>query len=130
MPPRPPRRPCQRKCPWVGGISDCKRRALLAFAVATVRIVKRRTLRNLDDPSTAAWLFAAGILGSFLLHTACIAYVSATTFWARIGSYMTSSYQMELMFVVVVAALCGVLFSGRKGGPPPSAENVAERDKK
>lgn len=104
--------------------------ALLAFAVAMVQIVKRRTLRNLDDPSTAAWLFAAGILGSFLLHTACIAYVSATTFWARIGSYMTSSYQMELMFVVVVAALCSVLFPGRKSGLPTSAENAAERSKK
>lgn len=79
--------------------------AVLAFAVATVRLARGGTLKDLDSPATAAWLFAAGVMASLLLHTVCIAYVSATTFRARFGLYMTSSYQLELMFVVAVVAL-------------------------
>ena len=78
--------------------------SLALFVIETIRRLARREW-NLTQSSTGAWLFAGGLLASFLLHTACIAYVSATTFWARIGSYMTASYQMELMFVATMGGL-------------------------
>lgn len=52
------------------------------------------------------WLLATGMLGSLLLHTACIAYMSATTFWATNYYYLASSGQLALMFATVVAGMC------------------------
>ena len=52
------------------------------------------------------WLLATGLLGSVLVHTACIAYMSATTFHATRYYYLAASYQMALLFVAVVAGLC------------------------
>ena len=59
------------------------------------------------------WLLATGILGSILLHTACIAYMSATTFWATNYYYLAPSGQLALMFATVVAGLCVSAF-GKK----------------
>ena len=63
--------------------------------------VRAAAVRGLFD----WWLFATGILLSFLLHTACIAFVSATTFPATGYGYLASSGQLVLMFVCVVAAI-------------------------
>lgn len=66
------------------------------------------------------WLLAVGILASILVHCACIAYVSATTFWASHHQYMAASYQSVLLFVVVVAGL--VLRAVGLGGEEPAEE--------
>ena len=91
--------------PWLLSAALC---AFVSFTASLFRPGKRR---NLLLPG---WLFAAGMLGSFLLHTACIAYISATTFWATRGYYMTASYQLALMFVVFIAGLCFRTFKLRK----------------
>ena len=52
------------------------------------------------------WLLATGLLGSVLVHTACIAYMSATTFYATRYHYMAATYQMALLFISVVTGLC------------------------
>ena len=85
------------------------------FVPLTATLLRPGKRRNLVLPG---WLFAAGMLGSFLLHTACIGYMSATTFWATRGYYMTASYQLSLMFVVVVAGLCFRTFERRDACAP------------
>ena len=87
--------------------------AVVLFAVATARLLSKKKW-GLEETTTAAWLFIAGILASFSLHTACIAYVSATTFYAFKGSYLTSSYQLSLMFVIATVALCLQMRNGAK----------------
>ena len=51
------------------------------------------------------WLFATGMLGSILVHTACIGYVTATTFGATSFHYLAASYQLALMFAAVIVGL-------------------------
>ena len=89
--------------------------ALAAFAVAPAFLF-RNTDKYEKDRLLAAWLLAVGIASGFFLHTACIAYVSATTYWATIASYMASACQLELMFVVVAAGMC--VTGIRKGARP------------
>ena len=89
--------------------------ALAAFAVAPAFLFRNTDMYE-KDRLLAAWLLAVGIASGFFLHTACIAYVSATTYWATIASYMASACQLELMFVIVVA---GMFVAGvRKGDRP------------
>lgn len=51
------------------------------------------------------WLLATALLGGILAHTSCIAYVTATTFGATSTHYLAASFQLLLLFVVVVAGL-------------------------
>lgn len=75
---------------------------LVAYAALTISLAIRRSrfVVPLDW-----WIFSTGVLASILLHTACIAYVSATTFGATSCQYLASSYQLALMFVVVTAGM-------------------------
>ena len=76
--------------------------ALFVFLLLTGRGVVRKTARQcLFD----WWLLAVGILASILVHCACIAYVSATTFWASHHQYMAASYQLILLFVIIVTGI-------------------------
>lgn len=77
--------------------------ALVCYAGLTLALVWRRFR---TPAATGGWLLASGILASVFAHTAGIAYVSATTFWATRSYYLVPSFQMTLMFVVVVAAAC------------------------
>ena len=52
------------------------------------------------------WLLASGMLGSILVHTACIGYMTATTFFATRYDYLAASHQLVLLFTATVAALC------------------------
>ena len=76
--------------------------ATAAWAVLSVLLAAgNRRVRGLLDE----WLFATGILGSLLVHTACMAYMTATTFSAIIYYYLAPSYQLALLFIAAVAAL-------------------------
>lgn len=87
--------------------------ALAAYACLSVLLaLGRLRTSGLED----WWLFATGILASILVHTACIGYVSATTFGATSTHYLAASYQLALMFVVVVAGSY-VAVSGKHSGP-------------
>ena len=68
-----------------------------AFLGVLLVIVYRRLWQ---DELFDLWLFAAGILGSMLVHLACMSYVDATTFPVAYP-YLVVSYQLELMFIVV-----------------------------
>lgn len=81
--------------------------ALAGYACLTVLLALRRPrMSGLSD----WWLFATGILASVFVHAACIGYVSATTFGATSFHYLAASYQLALMFVVVVAGSCAAAF--------------------
>ena len=77
--------------------------ALFAYAVLTVLLAFRR-FRTGTLPD--GWLLATGLLASMLVHAGCIAYVSATTVPATTYHYMAASYQMALLFIVIVAGVC------------------------
>ena len=62
------------------------------------------------------WLFATGVLVSFGLNTACIAYIAATTFGAINCHYLCPSYQLVLIFVVVVAGMVAKVVQNRRRG--------------
>ena len=87
--------------------------ALLAWAVLAA-VLARRKFRASD--ALDGWLFATGLLGSVLAHAACIAYMSATTFYATNYCYMAASYQMTLLFAASVAG-SWVAGSGKRGEP-------------
>lgn len=92
--------------------------ALFSFLFLTGYGVVRKTVGQcLFD----WWLLAIGILASILVHCACIAYVSATTFWASHHQYMAASYQLTLLFVVIVA---GMAFRAAGVGGEENAEEV------
>ena len=81
--------------------------ALTAYVCLSVLLALRRPrMSGLED----WWLFATGILASVFVHAACIGYVSATTFGATSLHYLAGSYQLALLFVVVVAGLCAAAF--------------------
>ncbi len=83
--------------PWAAGA------ALAGWAALGICLSLRRfRASDLLD----GWLLATGLLGSMLVHTACIAYVSATTFYATRYHYMAATYQMALLFISVVTGLC------------------------
>ena len=44
------------------------------------------------------WLLETGVLLSCLLFAACVAYMTATTFFARVYLYLSPMYVMELLF--------------------------------
>ena len=77
--------------------------ALVLYFLLSVALFLRRTRM---DKLLDGWLLATGMLGSLLLHTACIAYMSATTFWATNYYYLASSGQLALMFAAVVMGMC------------------------
>ena len=74
--------------------------ALAGYAALTLAIFAKRGRRV--GFSVDGWLLATGVLGSFLAHALCIAYVSATTFAATKYWYLASSHQMVLLFIVLV----------------------------
>ena len=83
--------------PWTIGAG------LAAWAALGICLALRRfRASDLLD----GWLLATGLLGSVLVHTGCIAYMSATTFYATTYHYMAAPYQMALLFVAVAAGLC------------------------
>lgn len=89
--------------------------ALVGYALLSVLVCGRSSaVRGIMD----WWLFATGILLSVLVHTACIALVSATTFPTIGLGYLASSEQLVLLFVCVVAGLCargfGPIFRRRR----------------
>ena len=82
---------------------------LAALAAAAVAAFLHFSGLRKASGSADGRLFAAAILASLFAHTACIGWVSATTFPSTAYFYLAPSYQLALMFAVVVAALC---FSG------------------
>ena len=76
--------------------------ALVVYVALSVLAASRPRLRS---RISSEWLLATGLLGSILVHSACIAYISATTFYATGYFYMAASCQMVLMFIVVVAGM-------------------------
>ena len=96
---------------YSSSVSWIIRAALAAYVCLSVLLALRR-------PRTSGladwWLFATGILASVFVHAACIGYVSATTFGATSLHYLSGSYQLALLFAVVVAGLCAAAF--RKNG--------------
>lgn len=75
----------------------------LAAHVSTACLLMRRRIHKgvlLDG-----WLLATGILGCLLFHSACIGYMTATTFQATIYDYMAPSIQSVVLFIVLVAAV-------------------------
>ena len=81
--------------------------ALCAWAALGVLLARRKF--RASDPLDG-WLLATGLLGSVLVHAACIAYMSATTFRATVYHYMAASYQMALLFVAAVSGSCVAAF--------------------
>ena len=82
--------------PWTFGL------AATVYILLSALLAFRRTraTRILDG-----WLFATGLLGSILVHTGCIACVTATTFRAMSSQYLAASSQLAMLFVVIVAGL-------------------------
>ena len=76
--------------------------ALAAHAATGIRFFRSReyTARLRDG-----WLLATGVLGCLLVHSACIAYMSATTFWATIPDYLAPSIEAAALFIVLAAAV-------------------------
>lgn len=85
--------------------------ALLAW-IALTAVLARRRFRASD--ALDGWLLATGLLGSVLVHAACIAYMSATTFYATNYCYMAASHQMALLFAAAAAGLSLEAFRGAK----------------
>lgn len=100
--------------------------ALAAFGTMMYSVFARSRKQEL---SFDGLILATGVWASFFLHTACIAYVSATTFWATRGSYMAVSYQLELMFAVASSGLFFRFFEDRTRGKTAGARPTAFRGK-
>ena len=82
--------------------------ALCGYAWLSILLLRAKSRR----PDTFdGWLLATGLLGSVLVHTACIGYMTATTFSATVYYYLAASYQMALLFVAVVAGICVASFA-------------------
>ena len=74
--------------------------ALLAHAVLSFPLLFAfRRFRSVFP----GWLLSTGILACVLVHTACIAYVKATTFDASKYWYLAASFELSLLFVCSVA---------------------------
>ena len=75
--------------------------SLLGYVVVSLLLpfVRKRT------GIVFGWLLSTGILASVLVHTACIAYVTGTTFMATRYWYLVASSQLALLFVASVATV-------------------------
>lgn len=71
--------------------------SLCAYVLICVLCVWMRK-RSDCAAMNAAWLLETGVLLSYVLFAACLAYMTATTFYARIYLYLSPMYVMELMF--------------------------------
>ncbi len=70
--------------------------SICSYIINTVFLIRRR--KTGDKSLQAVWLLETGILLSYILFTAIIAYQTTTTFNARLYLYLAPNYLLQLVF--------------------------------
>lgn len=76
--------------------------AVFCYVMQTLDLIKTR--KTFDQKKVCTWLLATGILLSLILYTACMAYMTVTTYFVRIYYYLSPAYILDIMFCCIVVA--------------------------